>query len=355
MSTPAMMPNKRFLIRASNIPESIRNLDDWLMGDTKRTPAGQEAPRCPTGSTAERYGELGGSKDCRNLASFDTALRLPTAWGSTAWARHHARARSHGAGYDDCIDDNGEFSEFANEVINSGTYVDHPAGAGLRAVHTGPLFQAKSATSESRMANASRSTAAQPTPRSPATRIRRTLKSRSCRQISSARWYAASRPAGSRPRRRLHPVATPKGWHPDAIAIPNMIPAQALRVLKGLPKHWGTSGWYVVPGGGGAAHAVRRQRGGYEVLDAGPDRDGYDEEGNRRRWGAGFARPGQAERALDAQSGVQAKQAGAKFKQATLESWGLVREAQEKLPSRDRTRLDEDGLRPRRSGRRGSR
>lgn len=353
MSTPAMTkPNKRFLIRASNIPESIRNLDDWLMWRYEENPRpGKKPLKVPYWINGKkRYGELGGSKDRRNLASFDTALETANSMGFDGvglaiMPEHDLTVLD----IDDCIDDNGEFSEFANEVINSGTYVERsPSGRGLRAVYTGAIVPGEKRNF--RIENGERvevycgaayttftgnkeSGVPREISKLPAD-IKRTL----VRGIKASGQSTEATAASSGDAEGLASM--------NAIAIPNMTPAQALRVLKGLPKHWGTSGdgtWFQV------AAALHMQfdgsEEGYEVLDAwSKDRDGYDEEGNRRRWEAGFSHDRGKQNVRSMRNLVfEAKQAGAKFKQATLESWGLVREAQEKAAESEIELPDEDG------------
>ena len=86
-----------------------------------------------------------------------------------------------------------------------------------------------------------------------------------------------------------------------------------LRVLKGLPKHWGTSGDGTCFRWRRRCNAVRRQRGRVRSPDAwSGDRDGYDEGGQSPPLKAALATTGASRtRALDAQSGVEAKQAWA--------------------------------------------
>ena len=132
----------------------------------------------------------------------------------------------------------------------------------------------------------------------------------------------------------------------NAIALPNLTPAQALRVLKALPERWGASGegtWYKV------AAALHMQfdgsEEGYEVLDEwSRDRDGYDAEGNRARWDAGFSHARGKQNVTSMRNLVfEARDAGAKFKKETLQSWGLARAAADKQAEED-IELPEDAM-----------
>lgn len=342
MSNAKMASTKKtFMIRDRNIPTELKDLDSWLMWRYEENPKPNKKPlKVPYWTNGrKRWGELGGKKDRANLASFEDALEAAKlnefdGVGLAIMPEHDLTILD----IDDCIDTDGVISEFAREVIDSGTYVERsPSGRGLRAVYRGAIvpgekrnFHIENGERVEVYCGAAYTTFTgnrEAGVTSDIIKLPKALKTtlvngiRNSNQSTDATTGTADDGEGG------------KLASMNARPIQNMTPAQALRVLQGLPKHWGASGegtWFQV------AAALHMQfdgsEEGYEVLDAwSKDRDGYDEAGNRARWDAGFSHDRGKQNVRSMRNFVfEAKKAGTRFKQSTLESWGLVREAQEK-------------------------
>lgn len=348
----AAQPKRKIFIRQDNIPDVLKQHPHWLMWryeENTRSATGKPLKVPYYASGWKRGGVLGSAKDRKNLATFEEAL---------------AEAESNGfdgvglavlpeqdltiIDLDGCIDDDGVYSDFAADVVGSGSYVERsPSGRGLRAVFEGALLEntkrnfhiengervevyCGSAYVTFTGNKVSDAASVEPLPRSLSRVLRAGLESSG--QTTGEGESAAGSEDGL--------VSM------NARPIPNMTPAQALRVLQALPNKWGSSGegtWFQV------AAALHMQFDGsdegYEVLDSwSQHRDGYDEEGNRRRWDAGFSHTRGKQNVLSMRNLVfEAREAGAKFKQSTLQSWGLKREAEAKAAEGD-IELPEDAL-----------
>lgn len=347
-------PKKTFMIRANNIPDEIKDLDSWLMWRYEENPRpGKKPLKVPYWVDGhKRHGELGGRKDRSRLAPFDDAMTAAKAAGfdgvGLAIMEEHDLTVLD---IDDCIDTDGVISEFARTVIGSGTYVERsPSGRGLRAVYHGAIvpgekrnFRIENGERVEVYCGAAYTTFTGNREAGVPSEIIKLPKAIKATLVNGIKSSGQSTEATS---------STATDSDGDALAsmnampVQNMTPAQALRVLKGLPKHWGASGegtWFQV------AAALHMQFDGsdegWEVLDEwSRDRDGYDQEGNRRRWEAGFSHDRGKQNVRSMRNFVfEAKKAGVKFKQSTLESWGLVREAQEKAAESEIELPDEDG------------
>ena len=97
----------------------------------------------------EAIRRTGRQQDRRNLASFDTALGMPTAWGSTALASPSCPSTISRCWTSTTASTTTVEFQRVCQRNNSGTYVEITSGR-LARVYTGPLFQAKSATSGNR-------------------------------------------------------------------------------------------------------------------------------------------------------------------------------------------------------------
>ena len=330
---------KAFLIRENNIPTFLREMPNWVIWKYERAisdkPGAKQrkVPYYPEGG--KRSGVLGRPEDIAGMSVFDDAVE-------------HAKHRNFdGVGLailpeqnitvidlDDCISDTGVYSDFAQELIEGGSYVERsPSGRGLRAVYHGALIQNQKRDFhidngervEVYCGKAYTTFTGNKLPsieRDAVTKLPKAIKVKLLTGLGS--------------------VTRPDGGFDDslasmnAIALPSMTTGQAARILAGLPARWGASGegtWYQ------AAAAMHMQFGGseeaYAVLDAwSAERDGYDEVGNRARWEAGFAHAQGKQTVTSMRNLVfEAKSAGVGIKAVTMEAWGLARKKVENKPA----------------------
>ena len=357
MGMPAHTSKKEFLIREKNLPSLIKEFPHWLIWRYERAendkPGAKprKMPYYPEGG--KRYGDLGSERDVRKLRDFHTALAAAKDRGFDGIGLAILPEQDITVlDLDDCIDDSGVYSDFANELIEHGSYIERsPSGRGLRAVYSGALLIDEKRNFH--IANGERVEVycgkayttftgnklpsvkideVLPLPRG----IRRTLVKGMGDRVSPGEGNAPSE--GSDGDGVLMSM--------NAARIPNMSAAQCLRVLNGLPDRWGNEGegtWFQVAG---ALHLqFNGSEEGYEVLDAwSKNRGGYDAENNRARWDAGFSHERGKQTVLSMRNLVfEARDAGVKFKQSTLESWGLARAAEERA-AEDEIELPSDAL-----------
>lgn len=351
---------KEFLIREKNIPTFLKEFPHWLVwryerneNDRRKKP--RKMPYYPSGG--RRRGELGSEQDVAQLADFDTAIQAARRGGYDGVGLAILPEQDITVlDLDDCIDADGVYSEFANELIEHGSYIERsPSGRGLRAVYTGALIINEKrnfhiANGERVEVYCGKAYTTFTGNKLPSVRVDdvtplpRVIRRKLVRGMGDS-----SGPIGAGPG---DAVSGDEGSGDDALLsmnaaqIPNMSAAQCLRVLNGLPDHWGSEGegtWYRV------AAAVHMQfdgsEEGYEVLDQwSKGRGGYDAGGNRARWDAGFSHARGKQTVTSMRNLVfEARDAGAKFKKSTLESWGLARAAEERA-AEDEIELPGDTL-----------
>lgn len=354
---PAASTTNTVMIRPRNLPADLKALPHWLVWRYERNdrkPDGKplKVPYWTNGR--KRFGKLGSAADVAKLDDFDSAL---------AYAREHGY---NGVGLailaeqditvldvDDCISPEGEYSEFAQQVLSSGSYVERsPSGRGLRAVYRGALvpgekrnFHIENGERVEVYCGGAYTTFTgrieHDIPRDTILALPKRLRGVLTRGMQASGQSLESRTATDGDSDDSGALASM-----NAAALPNMTTAQALRVLNGLPERWGTSGegtWYQV------AAALHMQFDGsedaYEVLDEwSSHREGYDPDSNRARWDAGFAHAHGKQNVTSMRNLVfEARDAGVRFKQATLETWGL-RKAAEHKAAEDEIELPEDEL-----------
>lgn len=336
---------KEFLIRERNIPAPLREHPHWLIWRYEKLPTDKpgtkprKMPYYPHGG--KRWGVLGGKKDVAKLRDFKDAIAAAKDRGFDGVGLAVLPEQDITIlDLDNCIDDDGVYSDFAQTLIESGSYVERsPSGRGLRAVYAGALlgnekrnFHIENGERvEVYCGNAYTTFTGNKVPDagSGIERLPKAIK-RTLQHGMKVSGVDGENVGGEG-------VEIGEDGEPllsmNAVQLPNMTPAQALRVLKGLPSTWGApeSGtWFQVAA---ALHLqFEGSDEGYEVLDAwSSERDGYDPEANRQRWDAGFSHARGKQNLVSMRNLVfEARDAGAKFKQSTLESWGLTRAAQEK-------------------------
>lgn len=347
---------KEFLIREKNIPSLLRDFPHWLVwryekpatDNPKAKP--RKMPYYPDGG--RRRGVLGSEEDVSKLRTFKQALDTAKREGYDGVGLAILPEQNITViDLDDCISDDGAYSDFAVELIERGSYIERsPSGRGLRAVYLGALIndekrnfhidngervevycgKAYTTFTGNKLPSVEPDTV---------TPLPKTIKRRLVKGMQDSGTAPAASGDGSE-------GSDDALMSMNSAAIPNMTPAQAARVLKGLPARWGASGegtWFQV------AAALHMQFDGseeaYEVLDVwSSERDGYDPEGNRARWDAGFSHARGKQTVLSMRNLVfEARDAGTKFKKSTLESWGLSRAAADRA-AEEEIELPDDAL-----------
>lgn len=333
-------------IKPKNIPEFLKNINSWVVwkfGAPKRP--GAKPPKIPYYTNgSKRFGRLGGSEDLKKLDSFENAL---------SYARKNdfdgiglAVLRQHDLtiiDLDDCIDDGGAYSEFAQELVDTGSYAElSPSGSGLRVVYRGATLDGKE---NFHLSNGERvevycSNAyttftgnevegSQGRVKKMPSSLRRKLVDGIKADKGRVRLAATDT---SVEEEEISAIESGEVMSINAMALPNMTTAQALRVLQGLPKKWGAPGegtWYRV------AAALHMQFDGsedaYEVLDEwSQTMPGYDPEANRQRWDAGFSHERGKDNLTSMRNLVfEARDNGVKFRDSTLSKWGLKKIVEE--------------------------
>lgn len=325
----------------NNIPGILRNIDSWLLWKLEKNPVpGKKDLKVPYyASGKRRRGQLGSDEDKQKMASFKRCMQVmaenPGKYTGVGFAPRPEYNLTI-LDLDDCLDASGTPSEFASDVIASGTYVEiSPSGNGLRAVYKGgAVIQGKT---NARIDNGERVEIycgnafvtvtgnvfdevgeVIDMPR----KIRRTLKPLIEGNVSTS---STPSEAGL--------------MSPDAVAIPELTEEHAAVILGKLPEEWGqpSSGtWYRV------AAALHLQFDGsdaaYDVLDAwSQGLPGYDEAANRRRWRAGFSHHGGKDNLTTMRNLVfeSIQKGGLKVKTETMRKWGLSRKTDEDFDNGD--------------------
>lgn len=318
-----------------NVPAELRAVDSWLVWKLVKshkadgTETWLKVPYYTDGS--KRRGVLGTQADRRRLTTFARAVQVLQKGGYA------------GIGFavmpdynltildiDKCLND-GEYSAFAQQVIDTGTYVEKsPSGTGLRAVYTGEaLIKGKA---NGNIANGERieiycgsafvtitGHSIGGDPIAVPKKIKKTLA-----PVMAGGGFTASTPVQ---------VDGETLMSPDAAAIPELTIEHAKIILGKLPEVWGQPGhgtWYRV------AAALHLQFDGseeaYQLLDEWSQGvEGYDEESNRRRWQAGFSHGGGREGLTTMRNLVfeSIQNGGLKVKPETMQKWGLGRKVDE--------------------------
>lgn len=303
----------------SMIPERLRAFDSWVVwryekpSDEAIAKAKAQGKKIKplkvpyyTNRTA-RKGRIVGEKPSGNdedyLDTFETAMRVYRA------SQRQARPFD-GVGLavfpymnltiidlDECIDEAGQFSPFAQQVVNSGVYAERsPSGRGIRAVYHGELAPNMTSKRNFRLDEGKgervevycggayttfTGDAIIPEGKEEPGKVK-AMAEHMRRRLKDAMGRVAARSGG-----------TAGVMDMDAL-LKNFTIKQARVVLSKLPEHWGeaeSGTWYRV------AAALHLQFDGsdeaYQVLDEwSSGKSGYDEEGNRRRWETGFSHEG---------------------------------------------------------------
>ncbi len=317
-----------------NVPPSLKVKPHWLVWKSVKfnNPEGElkllKVPYYVDGR--KRRGMLGSDSDRAALSTFDAALRA------------YRTGKYDGVGFapmpeddvtildlDRCIDSHGKYSEFAKQVVESGTYVEtSPSGRGLRAIYrNGALVEGKrnglidnGERVEIYCGNAfvtitgnrvSTATKSRPVPKEIADRLSPVI----------AGHGMAARPAKNDAGETL--------ISPDATPLPDFTYEHARVVLSKLPEMWGQPGrgtWYRV------AAALHAQFDGseeaYNVLDEwSQNLDGYDPHANRSRWDKGFGHTTGRGGLTTMKNLVfeSMHNGGLKVRRAALARWGISR------------------------------
>jgi KaiC/GvpD/RAD55 family RecA-like ATPase len=321
-----------------NVPEALRAVDSWLLWKLKPSTKADgsetwlKVPYYADGT--KRRGVLGTQADRRKLTTFARAVQVLQKGGYA------------GIGFapmpdyeltildiDSCIGQDGAYSEFAQQVIDTGTYVERsPSGKGLRAVYTGEaLINGKR---NGHIENGERieiycgsafvtitgqSVGGDPLP------VPKKIKKVLAPVMAGAGGGTTSAPQKVDNGEVL--------MSPDAAAVPELTIEHARVILNKLPEVWGQPGhgtWYRV------AAALHLQFDGseeaYQLLDEWSQGvEGYDEESNRRRWNAGFSHAGGREGLTTMRNLVfeSINNGGLRVKKETMQKWGLARKVDE--------------------------
>jgi AAA domain/Primase C terminal 2 (PriCT-2) len=351
MASPTV--KKEFFIREKNIPQKLRDLPHWVIWRYERaaTDAKDAKPRkmpyYPDGG--KRGGILGGEQDVARLQSFRQAIDAAKRRGFDGVGLAILPQQDITViDLDNCISDEGVYSDFANELIQHGSYVERsPSGRGLRAVYDGALI--KNQKRNFHIDNGERVEVY----------CGKAYTTFTGNKLPSIK-LDDIRPLPKPIKRKLLAGmgdphrATDSGQSGgddallamSAAPVPNMTPGQAARILDSLPERWGASGegtWYQV------AAALHMQFDGseeaYAVLDKwSQSRDGYDEASNRARWQAGFSHARGKQNVTSMRNLVfEARDAGCHIKPATMERWGLAKPRKDETDDDDDTDAVEEG------------
>lgn len=322
-----------------NVPTVLREIDSWLVwklvksANAKGETVWLKVPYYADGT--KRRGITGSEADLSKLVSFRDAIK---AYKSGAYAGiGFAPMAEHPItilDLDKCIDENGRYSEFAEEVVESGTYVERsPSGRGLRAVYSGGSICPGEKKNDF-LENGERV---------------EIYCGRAFVTITGQRVDDASEQAKKMPakiKKLLEPIVNSGGSSKpskpsiegglasmDAAPLPEMEADHARIVIAKLPDTWGEPGtgtWYRV------AAALHLQFDGseeaYELLDEwSRDKPGYDPDGNRRRWDAGFSHDNGKEGLTTMRNVVfeAIHNGNLKVKKETMQKWGLARRAED--------------------------
>lgn len=324
----------------TNIPTALREIDSWLcwkLRESKNSAGDTIWLKVPYYSDGtKRRGVVGSEADVSKLVSFRDALNAYKKGGYSGigfapMAEHTLTILD----LDKCIDDDGNLSEFARAVVESGTYVEKsPSGRGLRAVYSGGALCPGEKKNDF-LDNGERV---------------EIYCGRAYVTITGQRLEQAAEQAGKMPKsikKTLEPIVKGSGVSrsaqptriegdvlisPDAAPLPGFTAGHAKALLRRLPGTWGEPGtgtWYRV------AAALHLQFDGaeeaYQVLDEWSHTlDGYDEDANRKRWDAGFSHASGREGVTTMRNLVfEAVENGKPPKRETMIQWGLARSEEE--------------------------
>ena len=323
-----------------NVPAVLREIDSWLVWKLVKGSKSNgdvvwlKVPYYADGT--KRRGITGSEADMSKLVSFRDAVK---AFRSGAYAGiGFAPMAEHPItilDLDKCIDDAGRLSEFAEEVVESGTYVERsPWGRGRRAIYTGGSL-CPGENKNDFLENGERV---------------EIYCGRAFVTITGQRLEEASDQAKKMPakiKKLLDPIVNSGGKAAktttieggdglvsmDAAPLPEMEIDHARVVISKLPDTWGEPGtgtWYRV------AAALHLQFDGseeaYELLDEwSRSKDGYDGDANRRRWNAGFSHDNGKEGLTTMRNVVfeAIHNGNLKVKKETMQKWGLARRAED--------------------------
>lgn len=333
-------------IKPKNIPNFLKEINSWVVwkfGVPKRP--GAKAPKIPYYTNGgKRFGKLGGPNDVKRLDTFENALAYAKAndfegVGLAVLSQHDLTIID----LDNCIDDDGAYSPFAQRLVDTASYAElSPSGNGLRVVYRGAIISGKEnfhlpdgERVEIYCGNAYTTFTGNEVEGSSG-KVRKMPADLKEELVNGVRLDKGrvSLPDDSEPSEDegITGVESGEVMSLNAVALPNMTTAQALRVLQGLPSKWGAPGegtWYRV------AAALHMQFDGsddaYEVLDEwSKSLDGYDPDANRQRWDAGFAHDRGKDNLTSMRNLVfEARDNGVRFRDSTLSKWGLKKIVEE--------------------------
>lgn len=338
---------KEFLIREKNIPHRLRAYPHWLMWHYERADGDKpgaklrKVPYYPDGQ--KRSGVIGSDKDVARLGTFREAIEAAKTKGFDGVGLAILPVQDITViDLDDCISDTGVYSDFANELIEHGSYVERsPSGRGLRAVYDGSIIE--DAKQNFHIDNGERVEVY-------CGKAYTTFTGNKLPSIELDDIQALPRGIKKRLLKGMGDRATASSSEGDggglasmnAIALPNMTLGQAAKVLAGLPKEWGSNEdkWWRVMA------AAQLQFGKTEEVYAMLDEwlqthSGYSEAGNRKRWDSGFSHAHGKQKITSMRNLVfetidEAKRTNKKqIRQDILESWGLGRSAKKAKPLDD--------------------
>lgn len=322
-------------VKANNIPKQLKDIPSWLVWKfvPSQTP-GKKPRKVPYFVNGRRRKGAITERPSSELTTFEKARNtyLNGDYDGIGFAAYPSYDLTM-IDLDGCIDENGAVSEFAQQVIDSGTYVEiSPSGRGLRAVYTGGAVIPSKA--DENIENGERvelycggafvtitgnvyGGVARPVIDLPSS-LKRTLSP----VIDAGNKVRTSATASSDDEGDL--------VHPDAAPLRDFTPDHARRVLAKLPSRWGapeTATWYQVAG---ALHLqFEGSEEAYAVLDEwSQGLDGYDEKGNRDRWEKfRHSNKGGSLKTMRNLVFEATKNGTFRPKQEIMEKWGLSRPA----------------------------
>lgn len=341
-------------VKAKNIPECIKTIDSWLLWRLKKgtkadgTETWLKVPYYADGT--KRRGALGTKQDRAKLVSFDEAMQV---YGNGNYA---------GVGFatmpeypltildiDSCVKDDGSFSDFGAQVVDTGTYVEYsPSLRGLRAIFTGTAICAGKRNGLIENGERIEIYCGSAFVTITGHRVSKTVTPKRLPKLIRQVLEPVVQGSGTGGEEARREVDGDVLMSPDAAPLPEFTIEHARKVLNKLPESWGQPGhgtWYRV------AAALHLQFDGsdeaYQLLDEwSQGLDGYDQENNRKRWEAGFAHA-QGKSALTTMRNLvfEARdKGGLRIKHDTMKKWGLARSVEEDFGEEDDDDKDKSAL-----------